>query len=271
MTFVRILSEDRSRTDIEWLFRTHPGSKQLGRVVFEYGEEEEGRIYADTRTSWLARMVSEFLVDDAICWFIHNKGATHFGRDNYQNVNDWRRMMMYFIFEKDWCVSALREDFYDVCGSNSRLNHFSGTMWMAHSRYMKTLPYAGKDSPQGNRFAGEFWIIGSLHIDHSRVLCVYNTEDTDLYGLPHPRITYEHASIGQNCPTSVKQEFVDFISSQPKVWWNLSHPHILIPFILEKKTFLIPTIKELFVSFDWYLINKFFEEYNCDFFSLNNF
>ncbi len=217
-TIVRIMSSNQSRTDVESLFRSHAGSKKLGHIMFTYGSEEEGRDYADTRTSWMIRSHSEFLRDDAIVWFIHNKGASRHGHPDYPHVTDWRRMMMYFLFEKEWCVTALSADFYDTCGSNLQYGpqrHYSGTFWMAHSRYIKTLPYATRfwtDPFWGERFAGEFWILHSS-LDHSRTLCVHESS-INMYNHPYPRLHYSHSPIGHQCFFGVKPEFLNYLTSK---------------------------------------------------------
>jgi hypothetical protein len=218
-TTVRILSTNRSRTDVEWLFRTHAGSKKLGHIMFTYGEEEEGRVYADTRTHWIVRSHSEFLSDDVIVWFIHNKGVGHYGTPMYSHVTDWRRMMMYFIFEKDWCFTALSADFYDTCGSNLRddpQRHYSGTFYMARCRYIKTLPYAHRfrEMVRGERYGGEFWILHSS-IDQNRTMCVHDTI-VDLYKHPYPRLHYTHSPIGHNCRFPVKTEFLEYLKIHRK-------------------------------------------------------
>jgi hypothetical protein len=215
-TFVRILSMNYTRNDVEMLFRTHSARERLGRIMFTYGAEEEGREYADTRTSWIARDISELVVRDAIIWFIHNKGVS---RDEieFSSIADWRRMMMYFLFEKEWCVTALSADFYDTCGSNLRFGpqrHYSGTFWMAHSRYIKTLPYASRywddADGYGERFGGEFWLLHSS-IDASRALCVHDSL-LPQYSTPYPRQYYSSAPIGRGCVYPAKNEFMEYLS-----------------------------------------------------------
>jgi hypothetical protein len=218
VTIVRIMSTNLTRTDVESLIHSHPGKVKLGQVMFIYGTEKEGEESADTTTTWILRSFSELIVGDAIIWFIHNKGVTHSGTAAYTNVRDWRRMMMYFLFEKDWCVTALREDFYDTCGSNLRqrpMKHYSGTFWMAHARYVKTLPYASNfwhPRPYGDRFAGEFWVLHS-RIDHSRSLCVHDSV-IDMYTLPYPRSQYALAPIGLHCKYKVLHSFLKFLANQ---------------------------------------------------------
>ena len=211
-TFIRLLSTNATRTDVEWFIRTHPASEKLGTVLFTYGNETEGHI-ADTSTSWLVRKLTEYVTDDAIVWFMHNKGSTHGGKVDYENVGDWRRMMMYFLFEKDWCYRALREDFYDTCGSNmaySITKHYSGTFWMAHARYVKTLPYASMfwsaEYHQPPRLAGEVWLLHS-DLPSSRILCVHDSRKL-LYFTSYPRSVYEQAVIGHGCEDRVKPEFL---------------------------------------------------------------
>ena len=216
-TFIRIMSTDPSRADVEWLIRTHHARERLGTVFFTYGEEREGRELADTKSTWMVRSLSMHLVDDAIVWFIHNKGVTHFNLANYAYVSDWRRMMMYFLFERDWCYRALKADFYDTCGSKLEhfpFKHYSGTFWMAHTRYVRKLPLASKfwDDPNRlERFAGEFWLLHS-DLNTSRVLCVHHSNVSN-YDVPYPRSMYESARIGKGCPYPVKREFLSSLGA----------------------------------------------------------
>ena len=213
-TIVRILSTNTSRTDVEYLIRTHPAIEKLGSVLFAYGDEKEGQEWADTKSSWLARKLSKYLQDDAVVWFIHNKGVSHIreSKDVYEKVAEWRQMMMFFLFEKDWCYRALKEDFYDTCGSyiaHAVVRHYSGTFWMAHSRYLRTLPYAEmfwRSRTMGQRQAGEFWLLNS-NLDEARVLCVHHP-NLNLYKDHYERSRYENAHIGQGCKQPVKPEFL---------------------------------------------------------------
>ncbi len=163
-------------------------------------------------------MLSEFQRDDAIIWFIHNKGVS---RDEieFSNIADWRRMMMYFLFEKEWCVTALSADFYDTCGSNLQFDpvtHYSGTFGMAHSRYIKTLPYASNFwhvSRWGDRYAGEFWLLHSS-INFTRALCLFSSK-VNHYTSPYPRFLYaDVTNIGHGCPYGVKPGYLEFLSKR---------------------------------------------------------
>ena len=220
-TFVRILSTNKTRTDVEYLIRSHPASEKLGTISFTYGDEKEGQELADTKSTWVVRKLSRYLVDDAMVWFIHNKGVSRAGTPLQDFVADWRQMMMYFLFEKDWCYRALKEDFYDTCGSNVEYNsvvrHYSGTFWMAHSRYIKTLPFASlfwenyHDPGRLERQAGEFWLLHS-DLDSSRILCVHNSQKRHYHEF-YPRSMYENAHIGEGCKEPVKPEFLASLGS----------------------------------------------------------
>jgi len=74
-----------------------------------------------------------------IC-YIHLKGAR---QPNNSKMEDWRKMMEYFIIDKyQECVRHLNER-YNIVGVNwisGRMNnHFSGNFWWANSDYIKTL------------------------------------------------------------------------------------------------------------------------------------
>lgn len=109
--------------------------------------------------------------------YIHLKGA---GRPGYAEVQDWRRLMEFFIIDNyQHCVKWLNRD-YNVVGCNwtpvSWIKpHFSGNFWWAESEYIKTLPplpdpkdcHAGKvsaftkqlyDGIERFRFDHECWV-----------------------------------------------------------------------------------------------------------------
>jgi len=180
--------------------------------------EDEGKLMADTNTAWVAKSLSEYFIDDAVVWFIHNKGMSRVGTPMYLYVSDARRMMMYFLFEKDWCVRAIQSDLYDTCGVNLRsvpYMHYSGTFWMARSRYLKSLPYPTKwwgESPFGDRYTGEFWILHSNVTEIDRALCVHESH-VDHAKEPYRSSNYIGAFIGKGCPSPVKPEFLTYLAT----------------------------------------------------------
>lgn len=71
--------------------------------------------------------------------YIHNKGISY--NDNYQEVNDWIDMMLYFLIDKyEECLEDLKK--YNTVGCNYSINpkkHFSGNFWWSQSKYLKKL------------------------------------------------------------------------------------------------------------------------------------
>jgi hypothetical protein len=85
--------------------------------------------------------------------YIHLKGA---GRPGHAEVQDWRRLMEFFIIDNyQHCVKWLLND-YNVVGCNwtpvSWIKpHFSGNFWWANSDYINSLK---KLSPPSERIVG---------------------------------------------------------------------------------------------------------------------
>ncbi len=73
-----------------------------------------------------------------LVYYIHTKGVTN----PLSSVNDWRRMMEYFIIDRHAdCLALLAH--HDVCGVNwldHPWPHFSGNFWWATSRHVARLP-----------------------------------------------------------------------------------------------------------------------------------
>jgi hypothetical protein len=88
--------------------------------------------------------------------YIHNKGISY--DDNYEQLNDWINMMLYFVIDKyDICLNKLLS--YEVVGSNylnSPYKHFSGNFWWANSNYLQNL-YEMNDI-NVNKMEAEMWL-----------------------------------------------------------------------------------------------------------------
>ena len=73
--------------------------------------------------------------------YLHNKGISY--SDDYQQVNDWIDMMLYFLIDKhEVCMHHLNEG-TQVVGSNyseTPKNHFSGNFWWTKASYFQSLP-----------------------------------------------------------------------------------------------------------------------------------
>lgn len=121
--------------------------------------------------------------DNDLVLYLHAKGLTsvdnHLMRgqaNTFKNYYYWRHFLNYGVIEK-WkeCVDAVSNDF-DIAGANyfdDPVPHFSGTMWWANVKYLRSLPnpesldwwneMKSETSNQWlktaeNRFRDEMWI-----------------------------------------------------------------------------------------------------------------
>jgi len=119
--------------------------------------------------------------------YFHTKGISQQNSEREIPVNEWRKMMEFFLIEKwDNCIQKLDEG-YDCCGVNYQ-NHaakingemklikiFNGNFFWTNSDYIKRID---KNFLFETRFSAENWI---LSIDHN-VFSFFNTPlSTNLY------------------------------------------------------------------------------------------
>lgn len=104
--------------------------------------------------------------------YIHSKGVTQIGSERESYVNDWRRMMEYFLIE-NWedCVFKLK-DGYDCCGINyqdhaATINNqpklikiFNGNFFWVNSEYVKNLDSSILFE---HRYSSENWVLSQKH------------------------------------------------------------------------------------------------------------
>ena len=95
------------------------------------------------------RLWTDSAKDDFYALYIHGKGVTAYTRflmkndaQQFRNYYYWRKFLEWGTVE-NWhnCVNALHEG-YDVAGCNFNNDpwpHFSGNIWWARSRYIRTL------------------------------------------------------------------------------------------------------------------------------------
>ena len=121
-------------------------------------------------------------------WYIHTKGVSHFGKETYNNVKDWRVMMEYFLIT-NWkkCYNYLSNN--DIVGVNfvPRVRftgskdcasfkltvgpHFSGNFWWTKSDYVSTHP---PSFTQEDYLCPEMWICNRLA--PKRIYCVFDSK-----------------------------------------------------------------------------------------------
>ncbi len=80
--------------------------------------------------------------ENCFLWYIHTKGVSV---TDYRKkfVEDWRKLLDYFIIERSTDCLMWLEKNYDVCGINWKKEpwgHFYGNFWWARSEYIRKLP-----------------------------------------------------------------------------------------------------------------------------------
>jgi hypothetical protein len=162
-----------------------------GSDVFELPDKYK-IVYQSEYTSTGERKILEYMyassnVHIGSYWYIHTKGVSHFGKETYNNVKDWRVMMEYFLITK-WlnCYNALTN--VDIVGVNLLLAaflvgrqdptinltvgpHFSGNFWWTRSNYVSTHP---PTFPQDDYLSPEMWICQRL--SPKRILCIFDSK-----------------------------------------------------------------------------------------------
>jgi len=114
--------------------------------------------------------------------YLHTKGITC--SDDYQEVNDWIDLMLYFLVEQyQNALNKLKD--VDTVGCNYLNNkecppHWSGNFWWAKGNYIATLP---KCSP--NKMDAEFWLMKNNPKYHS-----LHQSDVNHYYQKYPRERY---------------------------------------------------------------------------------
>lgn len=129
-------------------------------------------------------LVSQYQPDINIL-YLHTKGVTT--GNKYQNVTDWRRLMMYFNVEQSSVCRDLLQ-FYDTVGCNyltSPCPHYSGNFWWAKSSYIK----GSMKRLEGyhDRHRCEFWIANAPGV---KSYSLHNSQ-INHYHSEYPRAKYE--------------------------------------------------------------------------------
>jgi hypothetical protein len=92
--------------------------------------------------------------------YLHTKGISY--RDSFETIDDWRRLMTYFVVERfEDCLKELESN--DAVGCNlleSPHRHFSGNFWWSNSRHIAKLEPVGVD----DRHAVEWWILDAKDV-----------------------------------------------------------------------------------------------------------
>jgi GR25 family glycosyltransferase involved in LPS biosynthesis len=116
--------------------------------------------------------------------YIHTKGISY--NETFQQINDWRNYMLYFLVEKhNICMDML--DRYDCVGCNYQeapFPHFSGNFWWARSSYINGL----NKITSNERHDCEWWLLNKNKNVNKYVM--YNS-GIDHYQMIFPRALYD--------------------------------------------------------------------------------
>eukprot|EP01036_Dinobryon_divergens_P033637 gene33637-43472_t len=109
--------------------------------------------------------------------YLHTKGVSY--REKHVAVEDWTRMMLYFLIEEHRrCFHLLASGDFDAVGTNCHPNphlHFSGNI-------LTPLEF-----DQAGKFAAEFWPLSLKEVPRVKDL---HLSFVDHYGHPYPREKY---------------------------------------------------------------------------------
>lgn len=99
--------------------------------------------------------------DSDYIFYFHTKGASKLKDTNYENIEDWRNVMMYFNVEKVSDVFAIFErtkynTFGCLLDSIPLGQFYSGNFWWAKADYIKTI---NLENVKRNRFNAELQFI----------------------------------------------------------------------------------------------------------------
>ncbi len=126
--------------------------------------------------------------------YLHTKGVSY--AQTYPQIQDWRRMMLYFLVEKhESCCHLLASGEFDVVGSNyiSKPRHFEGNMWWVSGSYLASLPLL---SSSGWKYAAERWLLNAPVVRIFELHYSGVAHATDRY----PRQDYSHSHIWSPLP-----------------------------------------------------------------------
>jgi beta-1,4-mannosyl-glycoprotein beta-1,4-N-acetylglucosaminyltransferase len=143
---------------------------------------------------------------DSYILYIHTKGIgydkTHL---QYEYVNDWIDMMLYFLVEQHKLCIELLDNNYDTVGCNIRGSktiqydsvplHYSGNFWWANSNYISTLSFAEAlpDIVQWSKNVGEFW----LFKNNPNYYIIHDSNENHYYSR-YPRSKYANVLVPFN-------------------------------------------------------------------------
>lgn len=172
-----------SRLYISCIARDKAAADELLRVI---GSDKAEIISASTDPSCFEYPALSFLHDlskreDCFVYYFHTKGISYqavgdadrrFNRFK-RNIESWRRMMEFFIFDK-WRVAVnTLSDGFDTYGCY-RLPPpprpyylYAGNFWWSRSEYLRKLPNFSEERLKEGRFYAEEWLYAATPNDYS--------------------------------------------------------------------------------------------------------
>lgn len=126
--------------------------------------------------------------------YLHTKGVSY--KETYQQIVDWRDMMMYFLVEKhESNFHLLDSEMFDAIGSNYYTlpkRHFDGNFWWSTAKYVQCLEPLSLRIHK--KYDAEYWLLGSrgarVFIHHMSSL-YHGTEEyaRELYAYEDDKVT----------------------------------------------------------------------------------
>mmetsp|Transcript_35486 Transcript_35486/g.33663 ORF Transcript_35486/g.33663 Transcript_35486/m.33663 type:complete len:417 (+) Transcript_35486:52-1302(+) len=109
----------------------------------------------------MAQHFNKIYNHDVKILYLHTKGVSY--KKAYQQIVDWRDMMIYFLVEKyESNFHLLESKMFDAIGSNYYTlpkRHFDGNFWWSTSRYIQCLePLSLR---LHSKYDAEYWLLGS--------------------------------------------------------------------------------------------------------------
>lgn len=126
--------------------------------------------------------------DDKI-FYLHTKGASKITASNYDNIVDWRRLLMYFNVERVADIFEAFKTDYNTFGclfkEFGNLRIYDGNFWWAKGEYIKTL---NLESIKKNKANAEMNFIQKG--ENWKPYSIYNS-NVEHYHNPYPQNLYK--------------------------------------------------------------------------------
>jgi hypothetical protein len=131
----------------------------------------------------------ELMNDDDKVFYLHTKGASKINATNYNNIVDWRNLLMYFNVERVLDIFEAFKTDYNTFGclfkEFGNLKIYDGNFWWAKGEYIKTL---NLESIRKNKANAEMSFIQKG--ENWKPYTIYNS-NVEHYHNPYPKEKYK--------------------------------------------------------------------------------